>query len=75
MANKVKIFVIDDDPWLREGLSNWLQEEGYEVWPIATGEEALQRLQNDEVDIIFTDLKMPGLGGMEVLKHRLWNNR
>jgi DNA-binding NtrC family response regulator len=63
-----KMLVVDDDQVIREGLRRILGREGYYVETFAGGAMALQRLQQDQFDLVITDLKMPGLSGMEVLK-------
>jgi CheY-like chemotaxis protein/DNA-binding transcriptional ArsR family regulator len=63
-----KILVVDDDEELREDVVEMLQREGYEVIDVGTGEEAIEKLKKESVDIILTDLMMPGIDGMEVLR-------
>ncbi|MBU2559377.1 response regulator [archaeon] len=63
-----KILVVDDDEQLREDVVEMLERDGYEVTDAGTGEEALEKLKKESVDIILTDLMMPGIDGMEVLR-------
>ena len=63
-----KILVIDDDEQLREDIVEMLQREGYDVIDVGSGEEALEKLKKEDVDVILTDLMMPGIDGMEVLR-------
>ncbi|MCD6079926.1 MAG: response regulator [Candidatus Omnitrophica bacterium] len=65
---ELKILVVDDDPGLLETLTDALELEGYGVTTARAGEEALQILDEEEVDLVITDIKMPGLSGMELLK-------
>jgi putative nucleotidyltransferase with HDIG domain len=67
-SQQPKILVVDDDPGLLETLSDALQLEGYEVTTAKAGEEALERLRQEEVDLVITDIKMPGLSGLELLR-------
>ena len=70
------ILVVDDLPALREMLSQSLASEGYRVATAGSGEEAVTRLEEQEFDVIVTDLVMPGLGGLDVLeKARLLDPR
>jgi len=62
------ILVVDDLPALREMLSQSLASEGYRVATAGSGEEAVTRLEEQEFDVIVTDLVMPGLGGLDVLE-------
>jgi two-component system response regulator HydG len=62
------LLVADDDPGLRESLERTLTREGYRVVLASDGRAALERLQDGAVDLIVTDLKMPGLTGLELLR-------
>jgi two-component system, response regulator, stage 0 sporulation protein F len=69
MANvKQVILIVDDEEGLREGLSRLLEGEGYAVIAVETGEEALQILQQTHIDLVLTDMRMPGMDGIELLK-------
>jgi len=63
-----KILVIDDEAVIREGLRQTLSSEGYAVELAANGKIGLSKLQTDEFQIVISDLKMPGMHGIEVLK-------
>lgn len=63
-----KILVIDDDESLRRVLEYTLQEEGYEVFTAASGEEGLALFEERQPALVITDMKMPGLNGFQVLK-------
>src|SRR5436190_2002950 len=62
------LLVADDDPGLRESLERTLTREGYRVLLASDGRAALERLQDGAIDLIVTDLKMPGLTGLELLR-------
>lgn len=62
-----KILIIDDDTSLRRVLEYNLQEEGYEVFAAAGGEEGLFLFDGQQPDLVVTDLKMPGISGFQVL--------
>lgn len=68
MASKAKVLVIDDEPIVLKSCVRILSEEGYEVYPVQTGVEGLQSLKDGHFDIVLTDLKMPEISGMEILK-------
>ncbi|OGP53891.1 MAG: two-component system response regulator [Deltaproteobacteria bacterium RBG_13_52_11] len=63
-----RILVVDDEEGIRLLYKEELEEEGYEVELAAGGEEALQKLKRSKPDLITLDLKMPGMGGLEVLE-------
>lgn len=63
-----KILVIDDDTSLRRVLEYNLQEEGYEVQTASSGEEGLYWFGQSRPDLVITDMKMPGMDGLMLLK-------
>ncbi|MHB8058332.1 MAG: sigma-54-dependent transcriptional regulator [Desulfuromonadaceae bacterium] len=63
-----KILVIDDDTSLRRVVEYNLQEAGYRVQSASGGEEGLQQFAEEIPDLVITDMKMPGMDGMQVLK-------
>lgn len=63
-----KILVIDDDTSLRRVVEYNLQEAGYQVLSASGGEEGLQLFAAEAPDLVITDMKMPGMDGMQVLK-------
>ncbi|RMF23392.1 MAG: sigma-54-dependent Fis family transcriptional regulator [Deltaproteobacteria bacterium] len=62
------ILVVDDEPASRESLSDVLTEEGYQVAAAASGEEALEAIDSAEFDLVITDLRMPGIDGVTLLR-------
>lgn len=59
--------VIEDDQEMRLLLEDFIQEEGYEVRSTDNGSEAFRLLAKDEFDLIITDVRMPGLSGLDIL--------
>ena len=64
---QTSILLADDEETLRENLAHVLQEEGFDVISCADGTEALRALKANSVDAIITDLRMPGIPGMELV--------
>ena len=63
-----RILVVDDEINIRGALVTLLEKKHYEVQGAGTGEEALEQLEAVRTDLVLTDLKMPGMGGMEFLR-------
>jgi len=63
-----KVLTIDDDISFRRVVEYNLQEEGYEVLTAATGEEGLRLFEEHRPELVITDMKMPGMDGLRVLK-------
>jgi len=62
------ILVVDDEPILREALKRLLSLDGYEVAVAKNGEDALGCIPRQGFDVIVSDLRMPGLSGLELLE-------
>ena len=62
------ILVIDDEPAIVDLFSEYLTEQGFAVVTAAGGEEGLARLAVDKPDIVFLDMRMPGMDGLETLR-------
>jgi len=62
-----RILVVDDEMIVCESCKRILEEEGYEVDIALSGKEAFEKMKGNPFDIVITDLKMPGIDGMEVL--------
>lgn len=58
-----RLLVVEDEPSARRGYGLILGAEGYEVIAVATAEEALARTQRDEVDLVLSDVNLPGMDG------------
>jgi DNA-binding response OmpR family regulator len=62
-----KILVIDDDDQVVSVIARWLSKAGYEVECACEGERGLRFLENEPVDLIVTDIVMPGKEGLETI--------
>ena len=63
-----KILIIDDERGIRNTLKEILADEGHEVEVAENGKQGLEMAQAKAYDLIFSDIKMPEMDGMEVLK-------
>lgn len=68
MTQGAHILVVDDEVNIRGALVTLLEKKGHHVRGAGTGEEALEELEAAPADLVMTDLKMPGIGGMEFLR-------
>lgn len=62
------ILIVEDDKNAREGLSRVLEKEGYQVLLSEEGHDALRKVRGEDLDLILTDLKLPGADGLKILK-------
>ncbi len=62
------ILVVDDDESLREFLEILLVKEGYRVHPVENGEKALDILDNNDISLVISDIRMPGMDGVSLLR-------
>jgi DNA-binding response OmpR family regulator len=63
-----RILLIEDDASLAANLSDVLREDGFEVTVSNRGDEGLRLSNHDQYDVILTDLRLPGLGGLELVR-------
>ena len=68
LPERKQILVVDDEPNLRRVLSAQLERDGYDIHVAEDGEEALGVLREHHIDLVITDLRMPKLDGMELLR-------
>ena len=65
---RIRILVVDDELFVGELLKEYLAIIGYEVEAVSNGQDALSSIQKSPPHIVILDIRMPGMGGMEVLK-------
>jgi DNA-binding NtrC family response regulator len=68
LMDKSKLLVVDDEANARSALAELLRDEGYTVETAGDGFKALGKLEEFDPDIVLTDLKMPGMDGLELLR-------
>jgi CheY-like chemotaxis protein len=69
MDDTVRILVVDDDPGVREVLTRFFSDAGHEVRTAADGKEGLEQVRAWLPDLVFLDLEMPRMNGLDVLRH------
>ena len=68
MADGLRVLLVEDDDDNRELMSEVLETAGYEVLCAAGGAEGLKALSEQPVDVVVTDVGMPGMGGLEMAR-------
>ncbi|MEZ6187687.1 MAG: sigma-54 dependent transcriptional regulator [Planctomycetota bacterium] len=66
---KPRVLIVDDEAAMRMGLVEVLKRADYEVEAVEDGEQAIARIDKGGLDVVVTDLRMPRVDGMEVLRH------
>ena len=69
MSQPPNILIVDDEEHIRKIMTIMLGKHGYHCRAAASGEEALALIERENFDAVFTDMKMPGLDGLELLAH------
>jgi len=68
VTKKMHIMIVDDEKIVRESLYYWFQKSGHTAETAASGFEALEKLEKVPFDLLFVDIKMPGMDGIELLE-------
>ena len=68
MSNATKIAIVDDEKDMRQSISQWLALSGYDTETFASAEEALGSVGSDYPGIVISDIKMPGMDGIQLLR-------
>jgi DNA-binding NtrC family response regulator len=67
IVTKRNVLVVDDDPAIQEMLCEIIQQEGCNAVSVGSGEEALQQVESQHFDLVFLDLVLPGISGVDTL--------
>ncbi len=67
-GNSVRVLVVDDRPEMAQMIADDLTDRGYETVAVSSGGEALRLLNSERVDALVTDLRMPEVDGLELLR-------
>ena len=68
MAEPIRVLLVDDEPDFHETIGFWLKSKGHQVITATSGAQGLQHVRNAEADIIFLDVMMPKMDGIETLR-------
>ncbi|MBI5059486.1 response regulator [candidate division KSB1 bacterium] len=68
MTQPYRLLLVDDDPLVLSGFHETLLREGYDIVTAATGREAVERLERESFDVVLTDLLMPKVSGLDVVR-------
>ncbi len=68
MADPIRVLVIDDDPGVRDYLEALVSRQGYQVFAVEDGEQALRTLDDTRPDLVTLDVVLPGIDGIETLR-------
>lgn len=63
-----RVLIVDDDEAIRKSFTLTLEDTGYQTETAASGEKAIEMAQDSKFDLIFLDLKMPGIDGVQTLR-------
>lgn len=69
IKEKMKIMLVDDEERFLQTSQKMIAKRGYEVLTAASGAECLKKLEEEPVHVVILDVKMPGMDGIETLKH------
>jgi len=64
-----KVLIVDDQNGIRVLLTEVFSSEGYKTYQASNGKLALEIVRNDKPDLVLLDMKIPGMDGLEILKH------
>jgi DNA-binding NtrC family response regulator len=67
-ARLAKVLVVDDEAIVCRSCMRVLAEDGYDVRMAQTGEEALRMIKEEDIDVVLLDLRIPGSGGLRILR-------
>ena len=66
-SSNARVLIIEDDEEMRSLLKDFFTEEGFETDSVSNGSEAFRKLVKEPFDLVITDIRMPGLTGLDIL--------
>ena len=73
-VERKQILIADDEPNMRRVLAAQLMRDGYDVHTVEDGASAIEAMEEHHIDVVISDLRMPKVDGMGVLKHVILNH-
>ena len=64
----IRILLVDDEVGFRRPMEFWLKDKGYQVTGVSTGADALVQIERERPTIVYLDMQMPGMNGIETLE-------
>ncbi|MBI3794005.1 MAG: response regulator [Nitrospinae bacterium] len=74
-VSKARILLVEDSPFYRQLVKKYLETRGYDVSTAENGQDALEKLKHIETDVLISDLQMPVMDGLQLIKHVRNNQR
>ena len=68
MEPKLRLMIVDDELIVRESLLYWFRKYGHEIETAASGADALEKIEQNPFQLVFVDITMPGMDGIELLE-------
>ncbi len=65
---QASVLIVDDEPSVRQTLSEWMRKKNFRVFEAEGGRQAMEMIQRDDPDIVISDVIMPGMDGIQLLK-------
>src|SRR5512137_1742909 len=65
---QASVLIVDDEPSVRQTLSEWMRKKNFQVFEAEGGRQAMEMIQRDDPDIVISDVVMPGMDGIQLLK-------
>ena len=65
---QASVLIVDDEPSVRQTLSEWMRKKNFHVFEAEGGRQAMEMIQRDDPDIVISDVLMPGMDGIQLLK-------
>ena len=65
---QASVLIVDDEPSVRQTLSEWMRKKNFHVFEAEGGQQAMEMIRRDDPDIVISDVVMPGMDGIQLLK-------